>query len=212
MAYPVTADVTAYLSACGVTLTAAQATQAALEIEAAIQLFERLVGRKMESASSDQTRYFDPPSASGKVFFREDLASLTSVNYQPVSITATLLQQNVDYTLFPLNATARGKPFRWMEIGVNVSDFPLGAYYRGAYAVTGKWGYATTIPRLAFNAMVKMAAVSIMTPLSFAGSSGVLKKKIEDWEVTYGAGGQYSGNISACLSEIHTIIGSYRIP
>lgn len=213
MAYPVTADVTAYLAAFGVTLTSDQLTWLPNEVTGAIDLFERLVGRKMEAAAANENRYFDPPdNVEGKLFFREDLASVNAVTYQPICAgSGSLLQLNTEYTLGPRNAAIKNRPYRWLQLGGSGSiTSPVYIGYRGSYVVSGRWGYALTIPQLAKNSMIKLAATKILTPVTYISSGGVKRKRVEDYEVEYGTG-QYSGQITSMLDDVQAAIRQYKI-
>lgn len=213
MAYPTSADLESYLSGCGVTLTGAQSALLENEITAAIELYESLVGRKMEAESVSQTYLFNPPDNNeGKIYFGMDFATITSVGYQPICAgSGSTLQANVDYTLFPRNAVAKGKPYRYMQLGGSGSiTSPVYIGYRGSYRVAGKHGYALEIPQLAFNGILKLATIKMVAPISFGGGGSVKRKRIEDYEVEYG-NGQYSGEITSWMNDIQLGINNFKI-
>src|SRR3712207_2981291 len=108
-AYPGGQDLHAFLAACNLTLDAKLGVFLDEAVAAAIAGFEREAGRAM-LAGAAPLRRFDPPTGPGRVLFVPDLATVTSVVYQPTGGTAETLVEDEDYELEPYDAAAQGLP------------------------------------------------------------------------------------------------------
>src|SRR5947209_9062840 len=114
-AYPVQADLEAYLTAAGISIGA---LDTATFMAAGISDFEKRARRKMLAPGADATRYYDPPTGdSGYLDLAQDLASLTGVVYFPQGAAGgETWVESVDFRKRPYNAAADGKPYLGLEL------------------------------------------------------------------------------------------------
>lgn len=169
-AYPVDADVVAFIAAAGIALPSGMA---ALEgyAEAANREFEQETGWPPFLADADDsTRTFDPPgphltgggyaqTRGGRrvLALRAGLVSLTSIDCGGI-LPAT------QYRLLPLNAAVQGKPSSIIEFLVPIFG------QAGSVLVTGRWGYSVTVPEDVFQAILRIAASNALKDLSEANN------------------------------------------
>lgn len=177
-AYPVAADLTAKLAAGGLTVDATQVGNAVL---AGIEAFQRDTGRHMLAGKTvangvvaAQTRVYPPPdNPMGYLDFGADLASLTSVEFQPEGSSAEAWVSGTDFRLLPLNAAFDGQPYAGMQLARRYWT-PRAFSYSAAVEVTGSWGYWTGIPEDAWDAMLVAGVLYLLDneALATEGLSG----------------------------------------
>lgn len=183
-AWPVNSDVQARLTASGLTTTVNTA-RLDIMIAAAVGWWERETGYLPFKAAT-QTRTYDPPGSvsgayaatkgGGKVLRLDcGIVSLTSLSISTVTKTI-----NSDFWLKPANANDAGKPYEWIEFLGPVYGLP------DAISIVGSWGYASTIPELAWQSVLDLAAGAYAVPeLAQALAGGALSAKLGDEAISY---------------------------
>lgn len=207
-AYPTAAEVQSFLEACGITVSAGLLTQLDNFVEQAVDTFEDEAGRVILAGSSE-TRYFDPPVEKGtQVLYIPDMVTVTTVSFTPMNGTATTLTVNDDYFLMPYDAAVRYEPFTMMKFAPRWSG-PLTSGLFRSIAITGRYGYWTSIPNDVYMAVMNLAAANGLLMQGANASTGVVRKKIEDFEVEYGSN-SYSGQVKAWTNLAEQTIKRYR--
>jgi hypothetical protein len=166
-AYPLAADLTAFLTEAGLTTTGIDVTNG---IAAGIAAFERACGRRFLS-TVDAARTFDPPiGGKGILDLRADLASITSVVAASVTQVA-----GTDYRALPQDAASEGKPYNRLEFaGRWYAPLSFGSY--GSVVITGKWAYsATAIPDDAWTAMLAAGAIERLPQITTYLTGGLIE-------------------------------------
>lgn len=188
-AYPTATNVEDFIEASGITASAAQITfldEAALSGK---QIIERRTGRTFLGDGTNTTRYYQPPTTRSGRLRIEDLASISSVTYQPSGqTTATTWTANTDYWTEPDNYAARGEPITSLVLRQRWSQ-PLGTAYRRSIAVTGQWGYSTLaagFPEAVWLAMIAAGLVDVWELFAQSISGGMLSWKEADVQEDYG--------------------------
>lgn len=148
------------------------------KIATAISDWEYATGHQpFLAASSNSTRYFDPPR-DGRLTFDTGLASFTSL-----TLSGTTLTSGTDFYLGPQNASARSIPYEWADFGSNPGGLPR------SIAITGRWGYATTLPPIAWEAIISRALLLAQPEMALGISKGVYSIRDDTFDVRYGGGG-----------------------
>lgn len=135
--------------------------------------FERATGRRFLATAG--VRVFDP-APNGYIDFREDLSALGDTGGLAILGTSQVL--NSDYWLIGGNAAGRGEPYTGLRLK-NVRPVPLTWPNYNSIAVTGLWGYGTTIPDDVFQAALARAAWVIAPQLILSLKKGGLKSWTE---------------------------------
>lgn len=161
-AYPTATDLQNFLTAAGVTLGTLDTATA---VQAGIDDFERRTSRKMLAPAGTQTRYYDPPvNRDGCLNLVRDLATLTSVVYQPQGGSSETLTEYTDFWLRPHAAPSDDPPHPWTGLQLRRCWIaPPAPELRRAIRVTGRWGFGTAIPEDAWLAMV-MRGAALLAP------------------------------------------------
>lgn len=211
-AYPTRADIQSRIDAFGLTLTAAQSDELDALVETAVRDFEQRVGRKMLAPATTEQRRYDPPVNTRGLLLIDDLArgATAVVTYQPEGAASESLVQGTDYFLEPVTDWAGG-PYTALRTTRRWSS-PLQLALYGSVKITGRWGYATSIPADAWSAMVLSAVASVIRFASGAVSSvaaGVKRKKIEDFEVEYATTG-YDSMVSGLTRQVDDVVNRYK--
>jgi hypothetical protein len=168
-AYPSPEELQAYLTAHGLTLTSGQQAQCAGSLAAAIADFERQTGRKPLYSTSSTAKTYDPPTffegGRSVLWLGRDLASVSSISYQPEDATAETLTAGEDYDLLGYDErdTDVDGPYdriafyrRWTS--------PLPCTLRGSLTITGVWAYSSTgLPDDVFQALLARGAWGMWT-------------------------------------------------
>jgi hypothetical protein len=187
MPLPIVEDLKDYLGAAGLYSDPPSAIQSLLDLEGAL---EAAIGKWNDlthywpfvSTGVSETRYFDPPNShildlDGGLLQMISLATeqqyeSNSSNAVNNSLSVGVTQQNLrDFRLKPLNATNKGKPYTYMEVGW------YGWGVSGSIAITGEWGFCTAanLPAAAKRGMLALAADLLMPQITFQISRGGLK-------------------------------------
>lgn len=188
-AWPVPADVTAFLTEMGVSAGNLNVQDA---IDDAIATWDSDTGyRPFLADTADVTRSYTRPAFRGPNLILDN--GLTAAPTSVVTNGATLTL-NTQYYLKPDNAIVMGIPIEEIEFLVSPWTYGSGGDFglvddivAGTVYVTGKWGYATNIPADAWRTVLLGAAARLYTPLWVKQTSGLSKIAIGagDLEVTY---------------------------
>lgn len=178
--YPVGADLLDRIEALGILAGGAAVTLGLDDrIASAIADWETDTGHApFLSASADSTRAFDPPRNSCRLELDTGLASLTSV-----SVSGSALTLGTGFETYPANAAAKGQPITAIEFG-----YPLSGLARSV-SIVGKWGYATSLPAAAREAILTRAMILCHPDLALGISRGLYSIQDETFSIRYGGGG-----------------------
>ena len=150
---------------------------------------QHFVKRWFEDSDSEKTFRYDGNDDT-KIAI-DDLRELTSLTVDDVALT-----EDEDFHLYPLNASALGMPYEWIELiqpetrllNVNsrLSSSPPYIFDKGqkTIVVVGKFGFSTTVPD-----DIKLAALKLV--------GGIIKENVGDSdlrEVTQESLGDYSAS------------------
>lgn len=191
--YPNAAELYQFLLGHGITPSQAMMSQLPRAQNAANDHFEDLINRKLLAPTATATRYFDPPVNMEKVLFlgegRDgDLASFTSLVYDPTDATAETLTQNTDFVLEPFNALANGGPYTMVRFKRRWWG-PVPMVQRRSIQITGRWGYSTTIGADVFDALLAGGASNVWTHVMQSTTGGRLGYKEQDISEDFGRAG-----------------------
>lgn len=209
MPYPVSADLTTFLTDSG--LTAPSATTLAQAVNAAVEAWEQSTGYiPFISTGSDTTRYYDP-NGTDYIDLRAGVVAVTSVTtgLSPTDTTGTVLAVNEDFWLTPTDATERERP----HTGIRFRTRQRGD--ARSVKVIGKFGYCLTgaFPADAFLAILKKAAAIVLPIINNASTGAAQKVKQRDVEYTYGDGSAngLSASINTYDSAFRMAVARYRL-
>lgn len=156
--------------------------------------FERRANRKMLVGAS-ATRKYDPPTdpnvllLSGgereSVLRIHDVIGTPTIAYQPRGSTAETLVEGTDYDLDPANAAAEERPFTRIQFYRSWAG-PLSDTLRLSIRVTGTFGYWSTIPADAFQAMLFLGVLDLLEAAKQNKTGGVTGWRALDYEEQYG--------------------------
>lgn len=187
---PTAQDLVLRLTGMGITTYSVDLMAAAAD---GLAEFETATGRAMLAVSG--TRTFPPPDIPTRVLdFREDLYGYPTA----LSIAGTAYARDTDYRLLDPNAYLRGKPY-WGAKFLNLFSVPVASPWWNAVSVTGLWGYGTTIPNDAFDAMVAIGLLKVLPDLGIE-ATGVLNRWVEA-EVTEDYGPEAYGTVITRLEK-----------
>lgn len=213
--YPTGGDVQAFIEAAG--LTVSDALSALLEglANAAAGDFERAVDRVMLPEATASLRYFDPPVNRDGLLFCDDLAAApTLLQYMPYGSSAQTLTLGTDYFLLPNNALAKGQPITQIRFRRRWTG-PLSESLLQSLQITGRWGYCTTLPYEAWQAVCMRGAWLAWSQVTLGTTGGALSWKDGDRSVDYGVE-RWSGPLTQwCGNDGNggaygRIVGQYR--
>lgn len=182
MANPTTSDLTTYLTSMGIT-AAAEIDEQAI-IDSAIAELEAMTGRKKFQGDATNTaiRYSLPwPQGKNVVLPIQDCWSLFEVriNYTGTSGTGTVLTEYDDFTHVPLLHAQNGGPIEAIQFSNAYSLEP------GSILITGKLGYASSMPQDVFNAVLARCAAQVVKQSAGASGNASMEKQ-GDRQVQYG--------------------------
>lgn len=160
------------------------------KVAAAQKLFERQTGWQPFLADpADVTRSFDPPGTQGgpwtsggerALFLNAGLLAVTSLKTN-VSTTyaGDLLTIDEDYWLEPTEAAIVGTPYTEVRF--------VSRQWGGPHSIqiTGRWGYASTLPEDAWDAILKKAASLCVPELTLQISRGIVSFTDMKTQVVY---------------------------
>ena len=214
-AYPTATDLQAFLTAHGVTLTSGQEVQCASAIAAGIADFERATDRKPFLAGPSVAKVLDPPTMYDEgrsiLFLKRDLATFTSLVYQPTNGTAETLVRGEDFQLQPYDAddTDEFRPFDRIDFYGRRWLSPHAASVRYSLTLTGTWGYSTILPDDVWQAMLCQGAGGMWTILRQYNTNGMLGWKDGDRSVDYGIQ-SWSALSDAWAAQYQAAVSRYR--
>lgn len=175
-AYPVTADVSAVLTAAGQSVGT---VDVAAILAATIAEWELVTGwRPFLAEATASTRYYDYPRNGYLLLpgYATITGVTTGVTYNQTTgavIAGTAIVENVDY-----------RPVYWRNgdttspiVALQFLRYVGGAAYR-SISVTGKLGYTTDIPNDAWQALLDGAAARAYGSTSMANNDGISKMSI----------------------------------
>lgn len=157
-------------------------------IRGAVTMWESGTGYDPFLAAT-QTRVFDPPGptirgtrygyrARGgerRVSFDNGLWTLTSITTGVDAVsTGTVRTLGTDFFLLPVNAPQRGEPYTSAEFVL-----PIWGNLQSVHIV-GSWGFTSTVPDDAWNAILGMAAYTVLPQLVHSLTGGVAEYREED--------------------------------
>lgn len=181
--------------------------------EAAQTHIERACGQTFITATSDTTRYYDPPS-NGRSLFVEEMSSVTTVQYQPTNATAETLTANTDYILMPVNYSVLGEPITYIRFLTFAWQSPIPPALRRSILVTGKFGRGSTLPADVWMAALQQSGLFLWENHRMTLTGGVEQWKDADRSFTFGSGAD-SPMTQAAMSwrtSVQRVIGRYRSP
>lgn len=181
MAVPTTSDLTTFLTSIGVTAPAA--IDEAVILATATAEFEQRTGRRKFEGDSAATgtRYTLPwPQGKNVILQISDVwnSPTVTINYTGVGTGLTLTEWT-DYEHLPVNHANSGLPVE----AIRFVDCPN--LDPGGILITGKLGYASSMPSDVFQAILSRAAALVLTQM--AGQSGSISdQKQGDRQVRFG--------------------------
>lgn len=195
--YPIDADLADRIETLGVLATGDGWTfDLGAKVGAAISDFERDTGHQpFLAAASASARYFDPPRRSCRLELDSGIAALTSL-----TLSGTTLTQNEDFYLWPRNASARSEPWTVVEFASPVSGEPR------SIVITARWGYATTLPDAAYEAILSRSLIHCQPELALGISRGLYTMQDETFSIRYAGG----GGVTPLSTEVKTWRQTYR--
>ncbi len=139
----------------------------------AVAQFEGDTGRTFIAQSG--TRIYDPPlNTRGILDLKGELIQLTSVTNQGATLVL-----NTDFYMGPNNNDQLNppRPWTWVEF-LDYFPSPSYPYLRHSIAVTGLWGFSTTIPAEVWDGMLSLGAWLCYPELALAINQGRSQYKI----------------------------------
>lgn len=204
-AYPIADDLEDFLTAHGITLTAAQTTQLSTLISAASAQIESETDQAWVETAS-QTRYFDPPTNADSILHVGELVTATAVVYAPIGGTSETYTVNEDYWLEPYNAAALGRPYTQVRFDRTWVE-PLAGALRRAIRITGTWNL-DTIPSDVWQAVLMWAAcLAVLMPAASAvpGSGALKRRRIDDIDEEWAAS-PWAAQIAVWQAEVRRVV------
>jgi hypothetical protein len=209
-AYPTGADLQEYLSEAGITKDSSDLEGRAL---AGRNLVERKCGRRFLAETVAQVYTFSPPEGSS-VLRLPDFAAITSIAYFPTGGTSTAWASGTDYTLERDNdGIALGDvtpPYSRLVLLAGVYSIPLSVYHRVAIRITGRQGYADTLPEDVWEAMCAVGAGLALGVVSVSEGGGLKRLTRADVTEDYGSKGRYSEIADTSMSLFGMVVGLYK--
>jgi hypothetical protein len=206
-AYPTATDLQTLLVTTGILDSPATAPLDTLDragaIAAAVAEWERQTGyQPFLAAGVDSSRYYDGPE-SERLLLDGGLAA----NPTYVKVGGSTYTLNSEYWVKPDNALVKGQPIGWIEFaGV------LGPTRR-LIEIAGRWGYATTVPDDAWQAILAGAAVLLYPVLALEIGRGISAIDLHDLRISYsrpGTAGPLSNEVAAWRAQWRAGVSRYR--
>lgn len=124
-------------------------------IEAASRAIDDITGRRFYA--STETRYFT--AVSSLRCYVDDLLSITTLKTDDDNDgTLENTWESTDYILMPVNASANGWPYQWLDVAAwGTEYFPVTSNPQ-AIQIIGSFGYCTSTPSQIEEACLLMAA------------------------------------------------------
>lgn len=220
-AYPDAADLRAAVQALNLEFSAGDLASFPYEakLDAAVGEFEEATGHQpFLAAASASARTFDSPAGGERfLWFDTGLASLTSVTMDDGDTTLT---SGTDFYLYPANAAGRGRPYLALEYAVSGrvywwgSGVSLGAGSSRAVTVTGRWGYATTLPAAAREAIISKALLLMSPEIVLSITGGLYSMQEETTTTRYSGSGNtpLQTEIALWQKTYDDAVARYRLP
>lgn len=150
------------------------------KINTAVSRFEYDTGHQpFLAGGSDTTRTLDPPEYGNRLWLPCGLCAFTSLTINGVARTL-----DTDFYLYEPDAAVRSRPYAAIEfVGSFISR------RQRSIAITGRWGWSTTLPAGAREAILTQAMLQCQSELALAISRGLYSIRDEHMETRYGGGG-----------------------
>jgi hypothetical protein len=202
MATPTGSDVTAFIEAMGATVPSGIDTSD-LVVAATLE-FERRTGRVKYEGDSSTTavRYTLPwPQGANVILPIQDCWTVTEVRTGYTGAgTGTVLTEYTDFEYLPKNRPQTKQPIEAVRFVYTPTTAP------GQILVTGKLGFAQTMPADVFSAIVANASANAL--IQMAGVSGTTtEEKQGDRSIKYGSGAE--STISRLMGEFDRTAARY---
>lgn len=186
-AYPTEADLARFLQVpMSGTVPEAVSAFLASQVGAARADLEQECNRTFLAPTTAVTRYYDPPTDRARVLFMDDFATVTGIVYQPTGSNAETLTAGVDYVLEPRNGPSEGRPYTQVRFLNRGWMLPLNSALYGSLAITGRRGYATTLPDNVWLAILTRAAANLWQAYRAGITQGVLGFTEGDLKIDFG--------------------------
>jgi hypothetical protein len=154
-AYPVSADLRAFLVENGISTAIIDALDLNGACEIGAQMWEQDTKHiPFLAESEDIELHFDAPR-SATLEFGCGFVTVESV----VVLDRHELAEGTDYQLRPLNAARRGQPYTELKLLRTI-------YAPDGFIITGKRGYNTTLTQYVFESILKAAALSLRSKIA----------------------------------------------
>ena len=179
LAYPTGAEISAELTAHGITVSANQANLLDGKALAGRLEFERDCHRVFLGKGSTEERKFDPPTVDSGRLYIEDLASVSTVKFKPLNSATITYDIDDDFFTLPENYSELGVPITAIEFSRRWVA-PTRRYLRRSILITGEWGYATAangFPELAWQAMLAAGLGNAWAMVTHNETGGLLSWK-----------------------------------
>jgi hypothetical protein len=201
-----------YVTGMGLLEDPPTAAELALDYDGAVQAGiadweEATRWRPFKASATPTTRHFNGPE-SNLLPLRAGLLSLTSL-----AINNVVYTENQQFVLGVPNAPEKGRPYTYVDFGTspfgsswvdtwggNFANLGVIGGGRRIIAITGLWGFCTSVPADAKRAVLGRAFCHLVPQLSLQISGGLVSSRDQNSEVRF-AGGKGS----PLLSEMTTL-------
>jgi hypothetical protein len=205
--YPTADDLGAFLTAAGITLSAALTAQLEPAIAAGIEGFEKAVHGKMLAEAPATIRKFAVPLHGATLTIPWLAAEPETIAFVPVGGTEEEWALDTDYWCEPGNALARGKPITSLRL--KQSWYGVDDTLRRAVQIEGLWGYSTQLPADAHRAMLAGAALDLWESITLNATGGRLSVREGDASIDYGVE-RWSKAATAWKTQYDRAVAAYR--
>lgn len=157
-------------------------------IDSCSKVVEGICNRKFTADTAFVTRYYNGNGCT-RVFI-DDLIEIESLALDDETLSA-----NLDFFLYPLNAAANGEPFNSIEMALPIStsqsnpraNMRTGTLTEGQrnIAISGKFGYATSVPSTIQFAVTKLAGSIIKENISDTDLKEITSETIGQYSASY---------------------------
>lgn len=158
----------------------------AAQVGAARADLEQECNRVFLAPATAVTRYYDPPTDRARVLFIDDFATVTGIVYQPVGSSAETLTASTDYVLEPRNGPSESRPYTQVRFLNRSWMLPLSSTLYGSIAITGRRGYATSLPDNIWLAILARAAGNLWQAHRAGVTQGILGFTEGDLKIDFG--------------------------
>lgn len=210
--WPTLLDVQTRLDEMGLTAPGDDTIEAT--IAAAVEAWERMTRfTPFLGTGSDETRYLNPsggiivPFGGGITDEPTELWINGSFDDDSLYVNGTELVFQRDYRLLPANALSKGQPYTHFQL--TRRHFVLRNY--SSIKIVAPFGYAETVPSLAWESVMQEILVRLTPLLAIAESGGAeaIKQGPVEWKFGSG-GGSFAFSANLMSSRAHQSALHYR--